>query len=138
MDLLLRLLITVVATLGFIVAYYIGHKKRRSEALVCPLNANCEAVIHSDYSTFLGIHLEYWGMGYYALVVLSYLSFISWPQFNFASLPQAIEWLSIIAFLFSLYLTYIQAFKLREWCTWCLISALFSSIIFLSSLALYQ
>ena len=44
--------------------------------------------------------------------------------------------ITVMATLFSFYLTYIQASKLKEWCTWCLISALLCSIIFLASLAL--
>ncbi|MBI2097416.1 MAG: vitamin K epoxide reductase family protein [Candidatus Vogelbacteria bacterium] len=138
MDNLLRLLIVVVALAGFAVAFYIWRQKRRAEGLVCPLHSNCAAVIHSQYSTFLGLPLELWGMGYYALVALTYLSFILAPAARALNLMHLISWLSVLAFLFSLYLTYIQAVKLREWCTWCLISALFCSIIFLTSLAIYQ
>lgn len=38
--------------------------------------------------------------------------------------------LSLVAFLFSAYLTFIQAFTLRQWCTWCLISAGLCTLIF--------
>jgi uncharacterized membrane protein len=38
---------------------------------------------------------------------------------------------SITAFVFSLYLTYIQGFVIRDWCEFCLISAFMSTIIFL-------
>ena len=134
---LLRLLIVLVAVGGFAVAFYIWRKKRRAEGLVCPLHSNCETVIHSQYSIFLGFPLELWGMGYYVLVALTYILFILAPAARALDLMLFISWLSILAFLFSLYLTYIQAVKLREWCTWCLISALFCSIIFLASLAIY-
>ncbi len=126
---LLRWFIVLVALGGFAIAFYIRRKKTRAETLICPLHSNCETVIHSPYSTFLGWPLELWGMFYYALVTLSYIFFVLLP---------VILWLTVFAFLFSLYLTYIQAVKLREWCTWCLISALFCSIIFLASLAIYQ
>ncbi|MBI2100623.1 MAG: vitamin K epoxide reductase family protein [Candidatus Vogelbacteria bacterium] len=138
MDNLLRFLIVATAGGGFAVAFYIWRQKRRAEALVCPLNSNCATVIHSQYSTFLSLPLELWGMAYYGLVVLTYLSLILSPAARALNLIPLISWLSVLAFLFSLYLTYIQAVKLREWCTWCLISALFCSIIFLTSLALYQ
>lgn len=138
MAVLLRLLIILVALGGFAIAFYIRRKKLRAETLVCPLNSNCETVIHSAYSTFLGVPLEWLGMFYYAVVAVSYVSFIFSPAARAFNLTLLISWVTVMAFLFSLYLTYIQAVKLREWCTWCLISVLFCSIIFLASLALYQ
>lgn len=138
MENLLRLLITVVALGGFFIAFYIWRQKHRAEALVCPLHSNCETVIYSAYSTFLGVPLELWGMGYYAAVSISYVSFIFLPAARALNPMLLISWVTVVAFLFSLYLTYVQAVKLREWCTWCLISALFCSIIFLASLAIYQ
>src|SRR3989344_4636393 len=101
MENLLRGLIIVVALGGFSIAFHIRRKKQRSEALICPLNADCEKVIHSDYSTFLGLPLELWGLGYYGLVVLSYLIFIISPATRGLALPQVIEWFTIGAFLFS-------------------------------------
>ncbi|MBI4090666.1 MAG: hypothetical protein HY422_01440, partial [Candidatus Komeilibacteria bacterium] len=58
---LLRLLIILVASGGFAVAFYIWRKKQHAEVLVCPLHSNCAVVIHSQYSTFLGFPLELWG-----------------------------------------------------------------------------
>lgn len=135
---LLRLLVVIVAFGGFSIAFYIRYKKQRSELLVCPLNSNCETVIHSAYSTFLAVPLEFWGMGYYALVSLTYILFFFSPAARALNLMHLISWVTVMAFLFSLYLVYVQAVKLREWCTWCLISALFCSIIFLASLAIFQ
>lgn len=135
---LLRLLIASVALGGFFIAFYIWRQKHRVETLVCPLHSNCETVIHSAYSTFLGLPLEWLGMFYYAVVAISYVSFLFSPAARALNLMLLISWVTVAAFLFSLYLTYIQAVKLREWCTWCLISALFCSIIFLASLAIYQ
>ena len=132
----LHLLIVFVAFGGFLIAFYIQHKKRNNEVLVCPLESNCEAVIHSRYSRFLGLPLEFLGMGYYILVAVSHALFLIFPAFHQEQSVKAIMVVSVIATLFSLYLTYIQVAKLKEWCTWCLVSALFCAIIFLASLAL--
>ncbi len=132
----LHLLIILVAAGGFLIASHIRRKKLKNEALVCPLNSNCEAVIHSQYSRFLGLPLELLGMIYYAFTAFNHLLFLILPAFNSGEIVAVVMAMSVMAALFSFYLTYIQAAKLREWCTWCLISALFCSIIFLASLAL--
>jgi uncharacterized membrane protein len=136
MDVLLSMLIIVVAAGGFSTAFYIGSKKQRSEKLVCPLDSDCDLVIHSPYSIFWGVPLERWGMAYYAIVILLYTLFLTWPGFRALGLLSAVYWLSILAFLVSAYLIYIQAAKLRQWCTWCLLSGVFCTVIFLTTLAL--
>src|SRR3989344_5649429 len=103
---------------GFGVALYIYRTKKHRKELVCPIGSDCNAVINSRYSKFLGVSLEYWGMFYYALIFLSYLIMFTSG-----------------AFLFSLYLLFAQAFILKQWCIWCLLSATLSIVIFIISLA---
>ena len=134
LEILLRLLILTVALGGFLVAFHIWRKKRRAEKLICPLNSNCEIVVHSRYSTFLGQPLESLGLVYYFLMIVSQTGSLLSPVWRASVLSSLILWLTIMAFIFSVYLLYIQAVKLREWCAWCLLSAIFCSIIFLVSL----
>lgn len=128
-----NLLIIAAAVAGFLIARYIYLHKRRPERqpLVCPLNFDCDPVIHSQYSRFLGLATEVLGMLYYGLVAIVYGAVV----FQSALITPLIIWLiaklTIVASLFSLYLIFIQAFKLRQWCSWCLISAALSLIIFL-------
>lgn len=120
---------------GFLIALYIRHhKKNVEEALICPLKANCDTVIHSNYSEFLGIPVEVLGMLYYGLVALSYGLFIVFPAVATDLSVFLIHLASILAFIFSVYLTLVQAFVLKNWCTWCLISAFLSASIFLTSI----
>lgn len=138
MPLLFQLVIVLVACAGFAVAFYIGYKKRKSEKMICLLNASCETVVHSEYSRFLGIPLEYLGMIYYGLTALNYLFLVFNPSLRLSGTSYFFGALSLAAFLFSIYLTLIQAIKLKEWCTWCLVSALCSSAIFLAVLGLWS
>lgn len=138
MPILSKLLIFVVALAGFVIAFYIHRHKRHARPLVCPMQSDCEVVVHSEYSVIFGLPLEKLGMLYYGLVALSYGVFIfitgSRVPNNIFSLT--IITASVAAFLLSIYLTYIQAVKLKEWCTWCLFSALCSTIIFLAAIGL--
>lgn len=109
---------------GFLIASYIRHhKKNIQEALICPLKANCDAVIHSDYSKFLGMPVENLGMAYYVLIAVGYGLIIIFPSLESPLVASGLMFATVCAFAFSIYLTLIQAFALRNWCTWCLISA---------------
>lgn len=127
---LFHILTIFTAFAGFLLAAYIRHKKISKETLVCPLRSNCETVIFSDYSRFFGIPVELLGMAYYLTIAIVYGIFIAIS----VDMPQLVIFgifsLTVVAFLFSLYLTFIQAFALKQWCTWCLISAGFCTVIF--------
>lgn len=122
------------ALIGFLISLYVAVKKRPGQALICPLRSRCDLVIHSDYSRFLGIPLEILGMAYYGFLVLGYGAAIflslSSPDVLFALLI-----LSFVAAIFSLYLTFIQFFVIKELCTWCLTSAVISVTIFAITLS---
>lgn len=99
--------------------------------MVCPLGADCQKVVTSEFSTFFGINLEIYGGLYYLITIIGY-SFLLFFLPN--NPPDIIVFLLtgfvITAFLFSLYLTIVQAFYLKSWCTWCLFSAFSSFVIF--------
>lgn len=129
------LIILASSLTGFGIAFYIRRKKQTKEALVCPMNSNCGSVIYSPYSRFLGLPVELIGMLYYAITFLAYALFLFAPSLAAPSAIFLVLLVSMAAFLFSLYLTFIQAFALKQWCTWCLMSATLSTLIFTSAIA---
>jgi uncharacterized membrane protein len=118
---------------GFGVAFYIFHIKRNHAQLVCPVGSDCNAVVNSRYSQFFGIRLEYLGMLYYLLVFVSYGTLLFSPHLFTETLLTALVYLSTLGFFFSIYLLFVQAFLLRQWCIWCLLSAFLSIAIFITS-----
>ena len=134
---LYQILILISSFFGFLVARHIYTNKSKNKTLICPLKASCEPVIHSKYSLFLGIDLALWGMFYYAFVFLGYLILLAF-NLNIDFFKFILFFLSLYAFLFSLYLTFIQIAKLRKFCSWCLISAFLSIIIFYSGFIIYR
>ena len=87
----------------------------------------CRTVQHSPYSKTFGIPNSFAGFGMYAaILILTWLyaagSIAFWP----------IQAIVTLGFLFSLYFTYVQALVLRAFCTWCVVSAINFSILFLS------
>ena len=134
---LYKLLILISALGGFLVSRYIYDHKSKKKFLICPLKASCEPVIHSKYSVFLGLDLTIWGMLYYAFVFLGYFLYLFF-NLNIDLFKFVLFFLSLYTFLFSLYLTFIQIGKLRKFCSWCLLSAFLSSVIFFSSFVIYR
>lgn len=120
---------------GLGVAIYIYSTKRDHKQLVCPVGSNCNVVVNSRYAKFLGIPLEYWGMFYYIVTAFSYTTFIIAPDLLPKLFVSGIVLLSTSAFLFSLYLLFVQAFLLRQWCIWCLLSASLTTLIFVVALS---
>lgn len=87
----------------------------------------CEKVQASKYSRTFGIKNSVAGLGMYSgLLILSILLYtavlnVVWPI-------QALVW---IGFLFSTYFLFIQGFVLKAFCTWCVLSAIEFSLLFL-------
>src|SRR3989344_1068910 len=134
MDSAWHIILIFAAFGGFLLAFYIRHKKQARETIICPLDSDCDAVIFSEYSKFFGIPLEILGLLYYGIVAVGYALFLAFPAFASPLAVFGVLTLTITAFLFSLYLTFIQAFALRQWCTWCLMSAGLCTIIFFAAL----
>jgi uncharacterized membrane protein len=138
-DVFSRAIVAVLALVGFFVARHIyKHKKPESTPLICPANFDCEGVVHSNYSTFLGIHLEVWGMIYYGFVFFGYVFLIFAPEVLPVLLGLILFLSSTGAFLVSLYLIGIQIFVLKKGCLWCFVSALVSISIFILSIFAYD
>ncbi len=130
-DILIQITIIVLGLCGFLVAKHIYDHKTKNTPLVCPVGFDCHAVVHSDYSRFLGVRVEIFGMVYYALVSIVYLLLF----FISESMPDMVSSFLVLtsfgAFIFSVYLILIQTFVLKKGCSWCIVSALISTIIFI-------
>lgn len=130
-----NLIVVILAFGGFSLAFYIYKSKKTNKPVSCPLDGHCDIVIHSDYSKFFGIPVEFLGLLYYAAIALSYIFFIAYPNLINSFSIFAVLSLSFASVLFSAYLTFIQAFNLKQWCTWCLVSASICAAIFVFSFA---
>ncbi len=130
-ETLTQLFLILAGFCGFILAFYIHTKKKAKQPLVCPLRSSCESVVHSNYSKFLGVPVELFGLAYYALIAVSHLFLLAYKNGSPGWFSFVVLVISFFSFLFSLYLVSIQAFVLKQWCTWCLFSAFLCTVIFL-------
>jgi uncharacterized membrane protein len=133
MDNLIYIANIILGLSGFFVALNISLKKRDQKPMVCPLNMKCEQVLYSKYAKFLGVPLEIMGMFYYGLITISYSIFLFYPYLKNPFFIFSIFLMTLGGFILSSYLVSVQAFRLREWCSWCLMSAFISTSVFLLS-----
>jgi uncharacterized membrane protein len=127
---LIDIVLMLLGIAGFWLASYIYHCKHKQKPLVCPLRTSCDFVTGSDYSKFLGIPVERLGMVYYLSMFMLHVAVIINPLFFTRTVLFSSLIASTLAILFSIYLISVQAFVLKQWCTWCVCSAILCAAIF--------
>ena len=123
------LMMALIAFLGMVDTFYISIK-RGGPPVACHVTQGCNDVLTSKYSTLAGIPISWFGLAFYFTV-------FSTAVFALTGSARAIRlvfWPAMAAFLISLTLVGIQAFVIHAYCEYCLMSALFSTSIFLLSL----
>lgn len=123
----------IIALVGFVLAAMIRHKKKVGQPLVCPIGFDCESVVNSSYGKFFGFDIATIGVGYYGLIVALYGFFLLLPNLVPDYLYVVGFLLSVGAVVFSIYLIIIQALVIREWCLWCILSAVTSIALLIAS-----
>ena len=119
------LAIALVAFLGMVDTFYISIK-RGGPPVECHVTKGCNDVLTSRFSTLAGIPISWFGLAFYVAV-------FSCAVFELSGSAKAARLIfgpALCAFLVSLSLTSIQAFVLRAYCEYCLMSAVFVTTIF--------
>jgi len=95
----------------------------------CVINSvfNCQTVAESEYAVFIGVPVAIWGIGFYGLLLLGTLGVVfNWPFWKIYKkirpglVLNTMRYLSYFGILFSLYLTYAEAFVINVFCPFCL------------------
>ena len=121
----MRRIIAFVATLGIGVATYITIADSGGGAPTCLAGGGgCETVANSSYSHIAGINVAVFGIVGYVLLLAS--AFMASDAARFGGFAVALG-----GFGFSVYLTYLEIFKIEAICQWCVASAVLMTILFL-------
>ena len=121
----LRRAIAFVAALGVGVATYITIADSGGGAPACLAGGSgCQTVADSSYSHLAGINVAALGIVGYVLLLAS--AFLVSDAARFGGFVVALG-----GFGFSVYLTYLEIFKIEAICQWCVSSAVLMTILFL-------
>jgi uncharacterized membrane protein len=118
----------------FVASYMLLYKLGVVGTLACGAGS-CGTVQASKWADFLSVPVPAWGVAGYALIFGVALLGIQPRWGDDRRLGWVLFWLAAVAFIFSAYLTAIEAFVLRAWCRWCVVSAIVATLIFICSLA---
>jgi len=118
----------LLAFLGLVDTLYLGIK--RGTAVPCSITTGCEEVLNSRFSAVGGIPISWFGFAFY-LSVFSAAAFAAFSDDT--RLLKWVFWPALAGFVISMGLVGVQAFILRAWCQYCLVSAALTTLIFIVS-----
>lgn len=98
--------------------------------IVC-IGQGCRVVDQSIYSEIFGIPMSVLGLGAYLAIFLLSLARLQARGPLDGYLAFAVYGLALTGTAFSAYLTYLEAAAIRAFCTWCMVSAVTITVIFI-------
>ena len=123
--------ILAVSFIGFFDAAYLTVQHYQQGIVPCIVFEGCEEVLASKYAQVGGIPTSLIGAIYYLAIFISTLLFVDRKN-PFAL--KVIGYLPIAGFTVSLFLVYLQIFVIKAICTYCVVSAVSSTILFVLGL----
>jgi uncharacterized membrane protein len=132
MDKRLRQIIIALAIIGLLVSIYMTVYKLTNNDAMCIGSSGCSEVNSSRYSEINGIPVALLGvLGYAAILVLLFLE--TRPGFFQQNGIMLLFGVSLVGFLFTLYLIYVEVALIGAYCPFCLVSQGVMTIIFILS-----
>jgi len=115
----------LLSLVGLADALYLTIEHVTGQSVRCTIISGCSAVLSSPYAVVAGIPLAAVGAAaYFTVFSLAILTLFGYPRV--ATLLRAIV---ITMFAISVWLMYLQAFVIREFCQYCLLSALITTAL---------
>jgi uncharacterized membrane protein len=130
-----RMVVATLALVGVLLSTYLTmYHYGLVGSLVCGASESCEKVQLSRYAMFLRVPVAVLGLGGYGVLLVVALAGL---EGRFATGPLVTRLLVLISGLgvaFTIYLTYLELFRIHAVCWWCVGSAVVIAAIFVVSL----
>ena len=129
----------LLALIGVVISLYAFlHNQGFASGEFCNINESfdCDVVNKGSYSTIVGIPVSIIGVIGYAFIALG--AFLKWRRPDDRSLNHFLLLATIGGFLFSLYLSGLEAFVLDAWCLVCLTSQVNIILLMILSVVLHR
>ncbi len=124
-------ILLIFSTIGIFDALYISFHATTGDPVKCWIFPKkwCNKIQYSKFNKTIGIPNGYLGFVLYAgiLILTLFHMYTPFPFFPLAALVT-------VGFLFAVYFTIIQAFVLRAFCVYCIVSAVNLTLMFLAIL----
>ncbi len=128
----LLVIILIVSIIGVFDSLYLTITHYTQTLVPCSFTQGCETVLRSSYSEFFGIPLAIFGFIFYVVTLAASIFFLQHKTYHW--------WLSLwglVGFFSSMYLLFVMGVVLRSFCQYCLLSTTTSTIIFVTTTAMF-
>lgn len=119
MYLFLNLVFALIMGLGL--SWFMYRQHHQEKPFVCPMGNNCNEIMSSKWSTFLGYQNEVWSMMWYGVLLLLLLGAYLFPAVA-AWLVMLFVGAVFVGALYAIYLLCIELFVLKKMCFYCTLS----------------
>lgn len=116
--------------IGFADSVFLSVKHFQKVVPPCVLFSGCDVVTTSSYAVIAGVPVAVLGAVYYFVILVLTLLYLDRRNAKIIKILAAV---STCGFLFTLWLLYLQIFVIHALCTYCLLSSVMSTIIFVIS-----
>ena len=120
-----------VSLVGLADAIYLTVEHLSGRSVQCTIVSGCSEVLSSSYASVRGVPLAAIG----ALAYFTVFSFATLAAFGYRGMGKLVALLVAAMFLTTLWLLYLQAFVIRHFCQFCLLSALVTITLTVLTLA---
>jgi uncharacterized membrane protein len=128
------ILLVVIAVIGFADSTYLTIEHFRNVIPPCTTDG-CETVLTSVYSTIVGVPVSVLGSLYYLAILVLLVAYLDSKKEKALRIAMVG---TTLGFIMSAYFFIIQAFVLHAFCQYCLLSALTSTILFVTSVFIFK
>lgn len=124
-------ILLVVSVFGFVDATYLTVSHFEGHSITCNVIEGCDVVTSSMYSEVLGVPVALLGSLYYIFMIALCLLYFDRRRELVVRLA---SWFTIAGLVASLYFMSIMAFVLHAFCQYCLLSAITSTLLFVTGM----
>ena len=127
----LRMISLLLVVLGVLITGYLSYVKLADKETICieGSNFNCDVVQNSRYAQIMGVPTAYLGFVTYLVIGGLLLVETQGPFFRENGIFMLFG-LVLFAFIYSMYLVYLQGAVLGAWCQWCLAHEATMTVLF--------
>ena len=118
-------LAAIVSLIGLADAIYLTIQHITGESVRCTITSGCSEVLGSPYAVIFGVPLaELGAVAYFTVFALATLA-----AFQYKLAGRLMTVVVLLMFVMTLWLLYLQAFVIRHFCQFCLLSALVTTTL---------
>jgi uncharacterized membrane protein len=114
-----------VSLIGLADSIYLTVEHLSGRSVRCTIVSGCSEVLSSSYATVLGVPLAAIG----AIAYFTVFSLATLAAFGYRGMGKVLIFIVSAMFLTTLWLLYLQAYVIRHFCQFCLLSALVSTTL---------